>query len=116
MRVPLALSAIVVAVPLACPAQGTLSFNSGASLVRYEDGVGATVGEVQFAWAPVGTAFTPWTPALTASAWMAANPGWTVVGSPVRVGIPLAGRFIGGTLTINVMPPGAVVQRRVISA
>jgi hypothetical protein len=44
---------------------------------------------------------------------MAANPGWTAVGSPVTIG-PFAGRFNGGTLTVDVIPSGAVVQGVVI--
>ena len=97
-------------------AQGTLVFNAGTSNIRFESGttIGSGLGQVQFAWAPTGTAYTPWTTSMTASGWLAANPGWTVAGVPVNTGIPAAGKFTGGTLTVQTPTPGAVIQGVVI--
>ena len=97
-------------------AQGTLVFNAGTSNIRNQSGtaMGAGAGQVQFAWAPTGTAFTPWTPALTAAEWYAANPQWSVIGVPVGTGVPAPGKFTGGTLTANTAAAGAVIQGVVI--
>ena len=102
--------------PADCSGQGTLIFNSSTALVRLENGVACPVGggQVQFAWAPLGAPFVPFNCALTAEAWKAANPGWTVLGQAVDVGYPIAGRFNGGTLTANTTPPGAIIQGVVI--
>jgi len=116
MKKILGIIAVTALVASSAFAQGTLVFSSSASLVRTEDGAGMAggVGSVQFAWAEIGTAFTPWDASLTASAWLAANPGWTVIGSPANVGVPLAGRFSGGTLTADTSNPGAEIQGVVI--
>jgi len=97
-------------------AQGTLVFNAGTSNIRNQSGtaMGAGAGQVQFAWAPTGTAFTPWTPALTAAEWYAANPQWSVIGVPVGTGVPAPGKFTGGTLTANTATAGAVIQGVVV--
>jgi hypothetical protein len=121
MKKVLGIIAVTAMVASSAFAQGTLVFASSASLVRTENGtaMAAGVGQVQFGWATVGTPFVPWTPALTAEQWIAANPGWTVFGAPANVGSPLAGRFSGGTLTAGVapqptFPAGAVIQGIVV--
>jgi len=116
MKKVLGIIAVTAMVASSAFAQGTLVFASSASLVRNETGaaIAAGGGQVQFAWAALGTAYTPWTPALSASGWLAANPGWTVIGTPTGLGTPLAGRFSGGTLSALTTTPGAIIQGVVI--
>ena len=109
---------ICVLTTASCSAQGTLVFNNDAnSLVRFwdRDGVPVASGQAQFAWAPLGTPFVPWDYSGSAEAWQANNPGWTAIGPPAFVGIPAAGHFRGGILTVNVTSPGAVIQGVVIA-
>lgn len=99
-----------------CFSQGTIAFiNNANSLVRFWDrgGVPVASGQVQLAWAPIGTAYVPWTG--SALRWQADNPGWTAIGSPAFVGSPVAGHFSGGVLTANTTPPGAIIQAVVIA-
>lgn len=88
-------------------AQGTVRFNSSnSSLVfQFMDATGSSYmavpsgqGFVQLAYAPIATAYSPYTPGQTATAWIAANPGWTL--GPIAPIGPEAGHFDGGIATL----------------
>jgi hypothetical protein len=94
-------------------AQGTVGFNNSSTTLvqQWADATGSTLqavpkgaGFVQIAYAPGGTAYTPWA-GTTASAWIALNPGWTL-GSSTGIS-PVAGRFNGGVLTLTGVAAGA---------
>src|ERR1700752_2628622 len=81
-------------------AQGTVGFNnSSTTLVQmWADATGSTLqavpkgnGFVQLVYAPSGTALTPLYWGQSASAWISANPGWTL--GPTTQINPVAGRF-----------------------
>lgn len=93
-------------------AQGRVGFaNSSTTLVQmWADATGSTLqsvpkggGFVQLAFAPNGTAYTAWA-GTTASAWINANPGWTL--GPSTAINPVAGRFNGGEITLNGIAAG----------
>lgn len=62
-------------------------------------------GFVQLVYAPSGTTLTPLYWGQSASAWIAANPGWTLgLITPIN---PVAGRFAGGIVTLSGVAAGA---------
>jgi PEP-CTERM motif len=106
--------AAVAAYATSALAQGTVGFNNAStSLInQWTDATGSATmavpkgaGFVQLAFAPGGTAFVPYTVGQTASAWIAANPGWTL-GSSTPIN-PVAGRFNGGIVTLTGVAAGA---------
>jgi hypothetical protein len=108
-------------------AQGTLNFsNNGNSLVyavtwaEYSDilvfsdvPVPANGGFVELLWAPVGTASIEYSFFATLTQWLSANPGWQAIESSITPIGPVAGRFLGGTVTVPTATPGAPIQARV---
>jgi hypothetical protein len=97
-------------------AQGTVGFNNSSTTLvqQWADATGSTLqavpkggGFVQLAYAPGGTAFTPYVPGSgqLASAWIAANPGWTL--GPTTGIAPVAGRFNGNIQTLTGVAAGA---------
>lgn len=112
---------VAVVVPKALGwAQGTVSFNNDStSLVQMQGWWEASPtpvpkggGYVQLAYAPSGTAFTPWA-WTSASAWLEANAGWTL-GSVTPIG-PVAGRFNGGVVTLNGIPARGTVDCAILA-
>lgn len=113
----LTLAATIVAV--SAMAQGTVNLanSSGTLITRITTGsstanvASADFGRLQFAWAASGTAVTPWNGATSLTGWLAANPGVTLVDKVINIGVPVAGRFSGGAVTIGaVNPAGAEIQ------
>jgi len=97
-------------------AQGVIAFNNTSTTLVQEwaDATGSVKqnvakgnGGVQLAYAPAGTAVTPWS-GQTTTAWLAANPGWTL--GPSTGISPVAGRFSGGAVTLTGIPFGATPQ------
>lgn len=103
-------------------AQGTVGFSNGTGLVKqWTSATDSTLinvpkggGFVQLGWAPTGTAYTPWNASLTPAAWLAANPGWKLEGTPVGFTTPAAGKFNGGSLTLAGVTPGASIDYVVV--
>lgn len=93
--------------------QGTVVFANSTGLVKQwaspTDQTPISVpkggGFVELVWAPSGAAFSAWNPSQTMAAWLAANPAWSVAGSPVGFTTPAAGKFNGGTLTLTPLTP-----------
>lgn len=95
-------------------AQGTVAFNNSSTTLvqQWADATGSTLmavpkgaGYVQLVYAPSGTPLTPLYGGQTASAWISANPGWTL--GPVTPISPVAGRFNGGIVALNGVAAGA---------
>jgi hypothetical protein len=95
-------------------AQGTVGFNNSSTTLvqQWADATGSTLqavpkggGFVQLAYAPGGTAYVPYTLGQTATAWIAANPGWTL--GPSTGIAPVAGRFNGNIQTLTGVAAGA---------
>jgi hypothetical protein len=115
MRTLYPLSATILLLGAAVPGlgQGTIIFNnSDKGLVTWGvdfagGPVAAGAGKVQLFWAPIGTAFVPWTSSMSGAAWVAANPGWTLQ-VPVTISAP--GRFDGGTLTLTPLSAGGMID------
>lgn len=109
----------VVAVAASAFAQGTVNFsNNGSTLVveRLPDASTVTIpnagGFVQLLWAPSGTAAADYS-GTTLTAWLAANPGWQAIETSIKGIGPVAGRFLGGTVTVPTATPGAAIQAAV---
>jgi hypothetical protein len=98
-------------------AQGTVVFNNGTGLVKqWTDPANSTLinvpkggGFVQLYWAASGAAYTPWTGSMSASAWYAANPAFTLANA-VGFTTPSAGKFTGGTLTLSPLAAGGGID------
>jgi hypothetical protein len=102
-------------------AQGTVVFNNGTGLVKqWTDPANSTLinvpkggGQVQLYWAAQGTAYTPWTAALSSAAWQTANAGWKLENA-IGFTTPAAGKFTGGTLTLNPLNAGGAIDYVVV--
>jgi hypothetical protein len=110
----------VVAVAASAFAQGTVNFsNNGSTLVvdatKANAPIPANQGFVQFLWAPAGTAATDLSLGQTLTQWLTANPGWNAIASSIKAIGPVAGRFLGGTVTVPTATPGAAIQGAVAS-
>lgn len=109
----------VVAVAASAFAQGTVNFSNNGSTLAVERMADASTvaipnagGFVQLLWAPSGTAATDYTTGTLAD-WLTANPGWQAIDSSIKAIGPLAGRFLGGTVTVPTATPGAAIQAAV---
>jgi hypothetical protein len=108
----------VVAVAASAFAQGTVNFsNNGSTLVKNPDGTSLpnAGGYVQLLWAPAGTAAADYSATQSLTAWLAANPGWAAIDSSIKAIGPVAGRFLGGTVTVPTPVAGAPIQAAVAS-
>jgi hypothetical protein len=109
----------VVAVAASAFAQGTVNFsNNGSTLVMDETTAAAVPnagGFVQLLWAPSGTAAGGYTGGQTLASWLTANPGWSAIDSSIKAIGPVAGRFLGGPVTVPTATPGAAIQAAVAS-
>jgi hypothetical protein len=108
----------VVAVAASAFAQGTVNFsNNGSTLVKLPDGtsVPANGGFVQLLWAPANTAATDLGANQNLTQWLTANPGWAKIDTSVKAIGPVAGRFLGGTVTVPTSTPGAPINAAVAS-
>jgi len=120
------LSILAVAAVAACAtsafAQGTVVFNNGTGLVnKWTDNANSTLvgvpkggGFVQLFWAPTGTAYTPWTTSLSGAQFYAANPGWVLSTPPTGFTTPGAGKFSGGTFTLQPLGAGGTIDYVVV--
>lgn len=99
-------------------AQGTVSFVNTASQLILIDGTAVAAaqnGRVHLLWAPESQVITPWSASVPLDVYMTANSLRYVSGAAANVGVPLGGRFSGGTRTAQELTPsGAVAQFVVI--
>ena len=98
-------------------AQGTVVFNNGTGLVQqWTDNNNQTLinvpkggGMVQLFWAPAGSAYTAWSAGTTEAAFKAANPLWKQEAA-FGFTTPAAGKFTGGTLTLQPLAAGGGID------
>jgi hypothetical protein len=98
-------------------AQGTVVFNNGTGLVQqWTSAANQTLisvpkggGMVQLFWAPSGSAYTPWTTTMTEAAFKTANPLWKQEAA-FGFTTPAAGKFTGGTLTLQPLAAGGGID------
>jgi hypothetical protein len=98
--------------------QGTVVFNNGNNglVQQWTDNNNQTLinvpkggGMVQLYWAPAGSAYVPWTANLSGAAWQLLNPLWKAE-NPIGFTTPAAGKFTGGTLTLQPLGAGAGID------
>ena len=98
-------------------AQGTVVFNNGTGLVQqWTDNNNQTLinvpkggGMVQLFWAPSGSAYAPWATGMSEAAFKTANPLWKQEAA-VGFTTPAAGKFSGGTLTLQPLAAGGGID------
>lgn len=102
---------LLLGVGLPCFGQGSINFsNNGDSLItEWGSPMFPNTGFVQLLWAPSGTQADPWF-GQSLSRWLSDNPGWQELYASIRPLGPVAGRFLGGTVTLPTMFPGARVE------
>jgi hypothetical protein len=101
--------------------QGTVVFNNGTGLVKQWTAADNQTlinvpkggGQVQLYWAAQGTAYVPWQGSLSSAAWQLLNPGWKMENA-IGFTTPAAGKFTGGTLTLNPLNAGAAIDYVVV--
>lgn len=106
----------VVAVAASAFAQGTVNFsNNGTTLVKAGADAASAVavpaagGYVQFLWAPSGSTAGAYT-GQSLTAWLGANTAWKAIDTSIKAFGPVAGRFLGGTVSVPTATAGAPIQ------